>query len=309
MRKLLSLVVAVCFLTMSFSLTAFASLEKPIETGPNPGKNLTVASDIFKELSYSEILEKIEEQHRKTFVPKASDYAKAERIIELSKLSFATENNSYRSDYDENKALLRAGNLIELTLDIDEGISETTAVRAIALASTAKSIATSNFPNFWDSGQHFIWNYNMTETFGKTTARTVGINHEWGIKMVVPMTNYYDSSYSDRIAAGETEHDASSGALVDTMFYIPEFKYIATTIMPQSYEFFCSFFDSDNIMDFWNNCYGRAYGERSYSSAISAYTAAKNAGELIVDTSGENRSGNVTSNHFYNVWDWDWYSY
>ncbi len=314
MKKLLSILIIVCFMTYSATgALAISETSIPIELGPMPGNHSSAANSILQgddieNLSYNGIIEKIELYHERTFVPTAADYEKANRIIELYEQEFGNGDVSVCSDYDEGKAKLRTGNLIELTLDIDEGISETTALRAIALASSAKSTAQSDFPNTWDSAQHFIWNYKMTDTYNALTARTIGINHEWGIIMINPMINHYNSEYEDRIAAGESESDASSGALADTILYIPEFKYLSTILTQDSYEFFQSLFSDDNIMDFWNNCYGRAYAAENYSSASAAYTAAKNAGELIIDGNSVIAS-NVTSNHYYYVWDWDWYTY
>lgn len=316
MKKLLSILIAVCLL-ITYSTTGALAISEtsiPIETGPMPGNKITTSNSLLqglniKELSYDEIIEKIEIYYERNFVSTAEDYEKAKRIIELYSQNFSDGNISVRSDYDNGQAQLRAGNLIELTLDIDEGISETTALRAIALASSAKSTAQRDFPNTWDSAQHFIWNYKMTDTYNALTARTIGINHEWGMIMIQPMINHYNSEYEDRIDAGESESDASSGALADTILYIPEFKYLATILTQNSYEFFQGLFSADNIMDLWNNCYGRAYAGYNYSSASAAYTAAKNAGELIIDGSGTVMAANVTSDHYYCVWDWDWYTY
>ena len=315
MKKLLSITVTLCLLITCFSAGAFADSETstPKEIGPMPGNESAFSTSILQEidiedLTYDILIEEIELYYENNFTPTAADYEKANRIIEVYNENFDSNTVPLRSDYDENKAKLRAGNLIELTLDMDEGVSEFTAVAAIALASSAKSTAQEDFPDTWDSAQHFIWNYKMADTYNAYTARTIGINHEWGLILINPMISHYDSEYADRIASGESEAEASAGALADTILYIPEFKYLTTVLTQSSYESFKILFTADNIMDLWNNCYGRAYAGENYSSASAAYTAAKNAGELIIDGS-DTMAENVTENHFYYVWDWDWYTY
>lgn len=317
MKKILTSI-ATFFIILTLIIQVGAIPERPIEIGPMEG-DIVESNSIFQELNIQEseiscltieeMFELIENHHKSTFVPTQADLEKAENIIELYDSVFDNENISLLSDdYDENAAKLRTGNLIELTLDLDEGVSELTAVSAIADAALAKYTAKASFPSTWDSAQHFIWNYDMADDIGTLTARTIGNNHEWGIQMKEPILNYYDSAYEDRISAGENDADANSGALVDTIMYIPEFKYFTALLTQDSFELFQDFFDSGNIMDFWNNCYGRAYAAENYSSSSSAYEAAKNAGELIID-GADDMEENVTNEHFQCVWAWDWYTY
>lgn len=288
---------------MMLSFNVYATEFIPSERGPHQGNIEKVAPFDISRMSKSEVFQKIEELYKKNKNVTQADYAKAEAIIDIYYKNNNNGNVPTRSDYDEGAAQLRTGNLIELTLDIDEGLSEWSALNAILLANSAKTEAQNNFPNTLDSARHFIWNYKMTDTYNALTARTVGINHEWGIIMIDPMITHYNLEYNDRINAGYSESDASSGALVDTILYIPEFKYLTVTLMENSYDFFAAMFSNDCIMDFWNNCYGRAYAQENYSSAVAAYTAAKNAGELILSSS------NVSYNHKWSVWSWDWYWY
>lgn len=207
----------------------------------------------------------------------------------------------------ENKKKLRTGNLIELTLDLDEGMSNTEALKAIALSRTAESEASKNFSDYQDCAQHFIWNFKMTSSLSKTKARTVGTNHEWGISLINPLERYFDEAYENYLSDGYSSDEASNKAFTDTVFNIPAFKYETVLLLQSSYSFFTSFFTDECIMDFWNNCYGRSYVEKGYSDGVSAFRAALNANELVLD--GIPMAANLTQTQKRNVWSWDWYSY
>lgn len=63
-----------------------------------------------------------------------------------------------------------------------------------------------------------------------------------------------------------------------------------------------------NIMDLWNNCYGRAYPDKGYTNGVLAFKyAAFTAKELVLDSS-PNMAGNLTESQKKYVWTCDWYS-
>lgn len=61
----------------------------------------------------------------------------------------------------------------------------------------------------------------MTKEKSKTTARTIGNNHEWGISMITPMLNHYKSAFDEYIKKDYSDKNASNQALADTIVYMP----------------------------------------------------------------------------------------
>lgn len=150
----------------------------------------------------------------------------------------------------------------------------------------------------------------MTKSHDKTTARTIGNNHEWGITMIEPMLTYYDEIYSTYVRAG-LHSQASTSALAATVAYIPVFKSQMVSIMQESYLVFDNFFSDESKMDFWNNCYGRAYPAKGFPDGASAFShSAFYRLELVLDgPSTSNMAANLTAQQKQNMWAWDWYSY
>lgn len=310
MKKIISTMLTCAILAAMLCTVAIATDGQPIEVGPHPGKE-GVSRNAMTETQYYNILNEMVQTRVDTYVPTEEDYAKAQDILDLyDEVNSQSDNPiATRSGFDENWQKLRYGNLIELTLDYDEGITNLVALNCTLLSRSAEQEAKDNFPNYWDSGQHFMWNFMMADEESKSTARTIANNHEWGISMIEPMLNHFESAYDEYIADGYNENDASSKALADTIVYMPIFKYDAVCVIEASYDFFKYFFSEESIMDFWNNCYGRAYPEKGYTSAVAAFNySAFTADELVLD--GENSMAeNLTEGHINSVWSWDWYSY
>lgn len=306
MKKALSLVLACGMIITVLCGTAMAA-ENPIELGPHPGVNQFGTSN-ENEVDYAALIDEMIQTRIETYAPTADELNQAQEIINLYD-SITTTTASVRSGFDDNWYKLRYGNLIELTLDYDEGISNSVATNAVILSNTAKDEAEDNFSSYWDSAQHFIWNFKLADTYSKTTARTITNNHEWGIAMITPMLNHFESAYDEYIADGYSENTASNKALADTIVYMPVFKYDSVCVIEASYNFFDYFFTDESIMDFWNNCYGRAYPEKGYSSGITAFRySAFTARELVLDGS-VSMADNLTESQKQSVWSWDWYSY
>lgn len=285
--------------------------ESPLEIGPHPG--IGRASSVqLQSTNYDAVVSGMIQDRIETYVPTAADKERAQEIVDL--YNSVTLNSSQslpnaRDSFDDNWWKLRYGNLIEVTLDYDEGVTNAQVLRTIAQSRTAESDAADNFPQYQDSGQHFIWNFMMADTYTKNKARTIANNHEWGIAMITPMLNHFEAAYDEYIEDGYTENEASSNALADTVLYIPVFKYDSVCVIEASYAFFDYFFSDESIMDFWNNCYGRAYPEKGYTSGVSAFRyAAFTADELVLDGT-TSMAENLTDDQKESVWEWDWYSY
>jgi len=256
----------------------------------------------------TEILENVSAEERNS---------KVEEILEIeSKLSsyldeYTNDNNSFSrsSDYDENRKKLRQGNLIELTLDLDEGLSESDFLRIFSHAKDAKKIASNEYPNdrdLEDALRHFSWNFLSVKDskIGTSKTRTATINHEWGLVLLKPVLNNYDKKYDEYIKDGYSEQKAASNALADTIIFIPYIKDMTVRACKKSYDFFKSIFSEDEIMDLHNNCYGRAYAsEYPRYSALDAFNHAKRNDKLIL------RARNVTNSQYRYVWASEWYTY
>ena len=57
----------------------------------------------------------------------------------------------------------------------------------------------------------------MAKNISTQIARTAGNNHEWGIALLTPMTNYYTDQYNDYVNSGYNDNNAASNALADTV--------------------------------------------------------------------------------------------
>lgn len=295
----------------SFTINSYAIGKEPIEVGPHPGhqtNNITSPySNLLLDGEYDKLISEMMDAYRDSYVPTEEDYMAADKILELYRENF-TEEYQTNSGFDDNWWLLRTGNLIEFTLDLDEGVNAIESAAMVALAEEAKESAQKNFSAYWDSAQHFMWNFKMRNQYNGTKARTIGVNHEWGIAMINDMTNYFESCYDDYVADGYSDKDASDKALADTILYMPRFKYDSVSIMEASFDYFDYYFSDDSMMDFWNNCYGRAYTTPQYTAESAYRYSAFTAKELILD--GKNSTAeNLTSEHKNNIWAWDWYSY
>ena len=310
-KRLFAGLLATMMVSFMMVTTAFATGPDELEVGPHPGQPMQVKEVSLTQQSYDAIIDNMVQEHIQNYELTEADSLKAQEILGLydDTIMNVQGEATVASSFDDNWVKLRYGNLIELTLDLNEGISETVVLSCTNISRDAEDVARNNFSDNQDSAQHFIWNFMMTDEQDKMTARTVAINHEWGISMITPMLNCYEDAYNKYIGKGYSENSASNKAIAETITYIPEFKYDAVCIMEKSYEFFEKFFTNDCIMDLWNNCYGRAYPEKGYTDEVKAFKeSAFVKKELILD--GKNSMAeNVTTTHKKHVWSTDWYSY
>lgn len=220
-------------------------------------------------------------------------------IFEQSMMPLAT------TDYLTNQQKLRAGNYIESILAADEGMSNSDIAMSVYYATQAKNISSSAYPNDvnkQDAYRHFSWNFIMADNWDQYKARTFGNNHEWGLILLTPILNYYDDQYNKYLNQGYSDKNAAETAFIDATLYIPTLKYYTVNLCEGSFANFKALFTTDNIMDLYNNCYGRA-ATASYSSYSTAFNDAWNDGDLVKSKSS------VTNTHYNNVWAWDWYTY
>lgn len=261
-------------------------------------KNLTI-----NELNA--VIEKSFDQRELTIEEEDRAQEIADTAMQLLEINKECKNSKSRTHEYDNDQLLRSANYIETILDLNEDISESRMSLVLGYAQLAKTTATNEYPNDSDKKdacRHFTWNYYMAKNINTTIARTAGNNHEWGLAILDAVINYYHNMYDKYIDDGYSDKEAATKALNKTIFFIPGYKYDAYCICKSSLNNFKLIFDNNEyIMDFWNNCYGRSY--KHYSSNSSAWTTAKNNGEVILKDTA------VTNTHYNNVRDWDWYSY
>jgi hypothetical protein len=231
-----------------------------------------------------------------------------EFVDELEKMGILENEDKSRYDkkYDEDKKKLRTGNLIESTLDAEEGMSLYEMSKlAVIHAKKAKKEAKEEYPNNYmleDAFRHFAWNNLSAKDIGVVKTRTGTINHEWGMLMINPMISHFDDKYEEYSSQGLS--NAADKALADTINYIPTYKYYAIKVCKKSYGYFKSEFDDSNIMDLHNNCFGRAYSQNySNLSYREAFRKAKSKNELILD------EDDVTNGNYDYVWQSEWYTY
>ncbi|SEM24756.1 hypothetical protein SAMN04488688_110158 [Paenibacillus sp. cl141a] len=210
------------------------------------------------------------------------------------------------NDYDQYYNELRKGNYIEGVLDRDEGLSATDIAKiGLTHANKARDEALKKYPNssdvmLRDAYRHFTWNYLSTKDVGAIKTRTATINHEWGLVLLNPVINYYNNRYNYYVGNGSGA--AGYDAFIDTTLYIPNLKFQLILVCQANIDTFKGFFDNANIMDLHNNVYGRAYAASHPSGYDSAFTSAKNAGDLILSESS------VTNWNYTYVWQNNWWT-
>lgn len=197
-------------------------------------------------------------------------------------LSVATET------YDENKLKLRQGNFIEGILDTDEGMTSSQIFTlGTTTANSAKNIAAAQYPNdamLQDAYRHFTWNYIsvFNSSLGIYPTYIGTVNHEWGLILLNPLTNYYDSQYQSYLNEGYASNQSAVWAFSDAINYIPIMKSQLVVYCKNGYSFFSGLMSSGNIMDFMNNFEGRYYAlGDSTSNCKGAFDRAISAGVII----------------------------
>ena len=163
---------------------------------------------------------------------------------------------------------------------------------------TAQEVSMARYPNdihgLQDTYRHFVWNFLMTEDLSKEDARIAACDYEWA-RILMP---YAESAYEDYIADGYSS-SLAEGEAYTFAFIMRENIY---AVCESNQDFFDATFGPDAIRDLWNNCYGRAYADEAAYTYSGAFNIANNAGELIND------DNDVTDDHYWCVWSWDWYT-
>jgi len=227
-----------------------------------------------------------------------------EKAKEIEKiLEMESNDASVQSAFDDNWWKLRSGNLIESVLDADEGMDTSEILDLFDAADTARDAAEDKYPNdemLEDAYRHFAWNHIASRDIGTSATETGTTNHEWGLLLLDPISNYYRNQYNDYIIDNYTEEEAAEMAYGDAINEISPMKADLVAIFRSSYSVFKGYLEVGNIMDLNNNYYGRYYSS-TYSSYDTAFTVAKNANYLILSESS------VTDTHYRKVWNNRWY--
>ncbi|WDF51052.1 hypothetical protein PQ460_00955 [Paenibacillus sp. KACC 21273] len=225
--------------------------------------------------------------------------------------TYRIDNNSAQGiaandDHDKYYNELRKGNFIEGILDIEEGLSNSQIAKiGVTHANTARSAALKRYPNnlmLADGFRHFTWNYLAARDVGAVATRTATINHEWGILLLTPATNYYSERYN--YYKGKNNNAPGNAALIDTTAYLPELKQNLVLLSKNDYSFFKGYFKKSNIMDLHNNCYGRSYAASNKPDGFDkVYSMAREKQQIILS------EASVTDHNYQYVWKNNWYTY
>lgn len=281
MKKKISALLTVTLISSLLSTVTFAADRESdiIKMHQNQISNSAQSFSYEKPLSKDEVNKKISDiqenyrkSHRSTETERKAALEKASRIESIFNTSSIGISNSQpslntaatSSSYDSNKAKLRAGNFIEGILDDDEGMTASEIYALKKTADSARSIAASQYPKdvmLQDAYRHFTWNFISTfnSSLGINPTYIGTVNHEWGLLLLEPMTNYYDSQYQSYISDGYTSENSSVWAFSDAINYIPIMKETIVRYCKAGYSFFSGFMDASNIMDLTNNFEGRYY--------------------------------------------------
>lgn len=273
------------------------SYEKPLSKD-EINKKITDIQDSYRKSH------RLTEDERKVALEKASAiesiFNTSSENVDGSQASSNTEVST--SSYDSNKAKLRAGNFIEGILDDNEGMTASQIYAlGVTTANSARSIAAAQYPKdvmLQDAYRHFTWNFISTfnSSLGMYPTYIGTVNHEWGLLLLEPMTNYYDSQYQSYLSDGYSSENSSVWAFSDTVDYIPIMKEQIVSYCKAGYSFFSGFMDASNIMDLINNFEGRYYTfDFSASNYKSAFDKAIKDGVIIKSESsvGETQKRNL----------------
>ncbi|KOO40413.1 hypothetical protein [Priestia koreensis] len=193
--------------------------------------------------------------------------------------------SSSKPAYDENRAKLRKGNFIKGILDIDEGMTSYQMTKiAVEYGNKAKKIAKEAYPkdsNTEDAYRHFSWNHISTRSMGSKTTTKATKNHEWGLLLLEPASNYYRNEYNGYRKKGYSDQNAATKAYGKTITWLPTAKDGYKKLCKSNYKFFKLFMKNGNIMDFNNNYYGVNFASK-YSSYATAFSKAKAAKVLLL---------------------------
>ncbi|WP_141213089.1 hypothetical protein [Brevibacillus laterosporus] len=212
-----------------------------------------------------------------------------------------TRSKRSASKYDKNTAKLRAGNMIELTLNADEGLSSRDITTIYSAANEARDLAKEKFSRnvgWEDAYRHFAWNHIAAKKIGIADTRIATNNHEWGLLLIDPVLNYHEKRYKHYKDKGNGNGNAANKALGDTVNEIPYLKKNLIRVFDRDFNTFRKFVPDATIMDWNNNDYGRAYAAK-YPDLETALKKAKDY--LITD------ENSVSKSEYKKVWKNNWY--
>lgn len=157
-----------------------------------------------------------------------------------------------------------------------------------------------------DSYRHFTWNFRSAISRGEANIRVFATNYEWGNVLLNTYLDYYNERlnyYYDNFPLGSVSgDDLMRAAIADADDYIVIVRNTMISDCKSSKAKFIATFNSSNIMDFWNNEYGRRYASRYPNlTRAKAYETATNDAVIIISEAG------VTSSHITTVYNSHWW--
>lgn len=283
-KKVLALVFALCLTISCMGMTAFAtentevSSESLIKAASDRVRELETVTDGQSSINHEEISSIFSRGQ-------ARDSAVSGTIEQEAKLELASTFSS-----------ADGMSLANITTVVNKGL-------AAFLEAESKGADE-------DSYRHFTWNFRSAKSVGGSIARIFTINYEWSNVLLDEydayyderFSYYYDTYYTHILLGGLTTSDVMKLAAADADDYIVELRNTLKAECRESMANFSALFSADNVMDFWNNLYGRNYAD-SYASMTNeaAFALAKSNGVII------SSSAAVTSYHISTVYNSNWW--
>ncbi len=186
-------------------------------------------------------------------------------------------------------------------------ITEIGSIHSNALIAFADA---SNMGDFTDSYKHFTWNNRCCSTIGSNAAKIGTNNYEWGNTLIdeyneyfLERYNYYLQEYDTYIYLGAlTFNDIEQYARADADDYIVRLRNLNIDSCANRESYFYYWFSDSNLMDFWNNYYGRYYSMQQPDYTPSeAFDASYNAGVIVLYPSALSQSRKDTI-YYGNFW-------
>lgn len=294
LKKLVAILVA--FVLMG-TTTAFAA-----EADVYPTNAQSTVDEELTNLTLDDIIIAADEEVRKLdTVTDGQSSIDHESITEMSQQIQEQYSSLTRIDYQTQYSTLE----LTSTFSYADGFSVFQAASMFNSGIDAYLSAHGN-----DSYRHFMWNFKGALSLGANYARIYTINYEWANVLLSTYQNYrserYDYYWGEfyyALLLGSIDSSAILNmATADADDYIIALRDSMKVTCKASQANFSAVFNSDNVMDFWNNYYGRNYAS-SYSTltAEEAYDKAVNNSVIILSPN------NVTSRNITTVYNSNWW--
>lgn len=262
----------------------------------------SVVDEKVTSITLEEIISAADEEVRKleTVIDGYSDIDH-EIIAEISQKVQDEYTNKARVDYSIQYATLELAS----TLSSADGLSSTKIASIFSNGITAYDEANGN-----DAYRHFTWNFRSAVSVGSSYARIFTINYEWANVLLDTYDDYclerydyyYDLHYWSIVSDSIDTTTLLNMAIADADDYIVELRNSMKATCKTSKSNFSAVFGTDNVMDFWNNYYGRSYAS-SYPSLTPAEAYNKAVSNAVIISN----PSNVTSSNITTVYNSNWW--